>query len=500
MFSKSLPDRLARRAVAAALLVASLLAGCGVVAPADAPRAGSPVVITGAEGLAPPVVSAFARVFTPTSLVTLSDGGAAAAFVLVIAANDPADVQLRWRDAQAGAASRALRRVAAPRDGGIVVTPESAPLLEAGEGVYWTQRVDEADLAHRIAVLAPMTRLDAATRLEAYAAAASDGTPVGGDAIELARAFYYIAVVGDSVLWGNGLEDRDKIDTLVAAAIERRTGVRVVKQRLAVSAATLAPEDGDSPCGVGCFPESPMGAHSVTLQVESIEKPEQIDLLLLNGCVNDIGFVPILTPDATDDTLVAAAERYCGDEMQTLLARARERLPNAAIVVAGYYPFISAESDTAVLRVWEQVSGFLSGSASAQALSAAVRRSARFVVEAHAGIRAAVAAVDATDGPAVAFVDPEFGPSNATAAPDAWLWGLTADNRAIANLNLGLELYPEDALSGARVDVCFSATPTSGLLTCVYASVGHPNPTGARVYAEAIERELERIGVLTAGP
>ena len=41
----------------------------------------------------------------------------------------------------------------------------------------------------------------------------------GTDRIELVREFFYMATIGDSLMWGNGLRDEDKFPTLVANEI-----------------------------------------------------------------------------------------------------------------------------------------------------------------------------------------------------------------------------------------------------------------------------------------
>ena len=55
----------------------------------------------------------------------------------------------------------------------------------------------------------------------------------------------------------------------------------------------------------------------------------------------------------------------------------------------------------------------------------------------------------------------------------------------------------EDPLAEFRAKLCFQAVIVDPI-SCLYASVGHPNPTGARVYAAAILQALETNGIIPA--
>ena len=66
----------------------------------------------------------------------------------------------------------------------------------------------------------------------------------------------------------------------------------------------------------------------------------------------------------------------------------------------------------------------------------------------------------------------------------------------LVNLGIEVTLFPEDPIFGARNSACSSPLQEVGLIGCIYASVGHPNPPGERAYANAIINRLREFGLL----
>src|SRR5215510_2449522 len=103
-----------------------------------------------------------------------------------------------------------------------------------------------------------------------------------------------MVVLGDSVLWGQGLNPEDKFYSLVQAALTGNLDPQssVV---LAHSGATI---------GVGVTTnvaaidgEVPTSYPTILQQCESFtDSPESVDLVLMNGGLNDIDFRLILSP------------------------------------------------------------------------------------------------------------------------------------------------------------------------------------------------------------
>jgi hypothetical protein len=329
---------------------------------------------------------------------------------------------------------------------------------------------------------------------------------------------FRIASLGDSVVWGQGLLEPQKFSMLAADALTARYNGSIAvfaTDRCAHSGARIAPSAGDGPDPLAprlpgdfageCLSPVP----SVTAQVAgwtagtlAAGQGGEIDLVILDGGANDVGIFTIMNPSASDPALSAAITAACFTGMGTLLARVRATFPGAAIVVTGYYPIVSTESDMRflfpVVGALGLLAGALLGSVVVPLVPGAgpvgfgpletaalyewargrlITRSAIFATIANTSLAAAVAAA----GPRVALAIPAFGPTNAIFAPDPYIFG--------AGLSPG-GLVPLDPVAGARVAACLPADPRTTV-----ASIGHPNARGARAYADAIAATLPALGL-----
>ena len=495
----------------------------------------SPTLLISTEQLDPSAVGK-ETVFKVSSLFAIDSGdasaGLAAGFFITLATSEPDSVQVRLVDLESSRVTL-FTAVGPPR------TPEarsaaSAPrafndrvrsMLRGGGGVYWPVAGDGGThgLAHRYAIVIPEDLLRPFGRLELFTAQADDGTPLGAAHIELVDDFFYLVVLGDSVQLGNGLREDDKFSALVTEVIERETGRKVILQRYAQSGARIVPEEGDGICECNCIGEVPKVHTSISTQVDQIERPELVDLVLMGGCINDVGVGTILDLQTPSSDLTELTEQFCGVEMVRLLENVHRTVPQAGIVVTGYYQLIGPESDLFALQTWletHETESDADVSASAPTdepglaeesptyadhaedvaalIETLTTRSVVFLEGAHRNLNAAVNAVNAEidDGPMIAFADPGFGPENALFGPERWLWSMTNDSALFAGLDVDLEFFPEDPLAGLRAYVCPETNVLGELVACLYASVGHPNPLGARAYAIAIINELRELGVL----
>jgi len=433
-------------------------------------------------------------------------------FYLTVSADDGDDLKLRVRDT----------RTLVPLSVEHVPTPTAAPaadfaadllesssraILAAENGVYWVEPATQTTrgLQHRLGIALPAAALPPSTSVEVYATTTSTGAPAGGDSIELVRAFYYVAALGDSAMWGNGLEEKDKFTTLVADALERELGVHVIRVVMAISGATIRTHPADGVCKTRCGDgEVPEVFTSITTQANILPAPELYDLILLDGCGNDIQIERILAPTDNTTLIRELADEFCFAELANLLIRVRARAPQAPIVVTGYFPFVSADSDLSELGVWAVSQGINLGSEEELAATLAnfVVNSEVFQQATAAAMSAAVELVSSLDesDPGIAFVDPGFGPTNATFASEAWLWGLTRNVSVARQLNIDLSLFPEDPMLDERVDRCVLPNVAPFLLPCVYGALGHPNVAGAQAYATGIISVLRDLGVLAEQP
>ncbi len=161
-----------------------------------------------------------------------------------------------------------------------------------------------------------------------------------------------------------------------------------------------------------------------------------IDLVLVDGGINDVGvsnilFPPPIGPDPA--ALSSETARCCGDRMRGLLMDVARLFPNARVVVGGYYPIVTAESDPHQIPELITVLGLATAGLGAGALLLGfggeavlhpkmIARSKQFYDQSTAAIRGAIAQVNQGFRKDFRFADPMFGPRNAFAAPDSWLW------------------------------------------------------------------------------
>ncbi len=497
------------------LVVGTGWPGCDS-SPAPVLPAIEPVYILSAERLTPPPVG-LEKSYRPDYILDIRADGLAPSqsvgFILKVAATQPEMLKARLRDTSIGVKTDLVKisppdtSVPADTDAQLAALAEaSSYLLAAGQPVFSvvsdTLNNDPAG-GFRVAFLLPMDLLTATRTLECYVSSTPEGGSLAGDRINLVPDFFYLAVIGDSILWGNGLNHRDKFTTLAAERIEATTGKRVITQTWAITGARIVPSEEDGICGPYCFGEAPKARASITLQAELIEKPEMVDLIIMDGCINDIGIGTILDPETIAEDLIAMTQQYCGQEMAVLLENVRRRAPQAAIIVTGYFPIVSLQSDLFGIREFALVAGEQVDETDEEDIKAFIQavsaNSDIFYETSSASLAEAVAGVNAAnpDSPPAIFVDPGFGPANAVFAPEKWLWSLTMSNTIMKELvgNV-LKFFPEDSTLLTRIYVCLEEDVVDNAFQCLYASIGHPNPDGARAYARGVIDALGTIGIL----
>ena len=482
----------------AVLLYASILGGCGELGAPPPPP--SPVTIVATRGLTAPRVRASTPAFVPANVLALGEGKTARQFELTIASASPAALALEVQRRDNGAVQRAVRAEIAA---GAPLGADALAQLRRGTPLLQQLATNGVSATFRVAV--PDVSRSPVTVVRVFDSSAADGAPLQSDQFELVDGFIYMAAVGDSVIWGNGLREADKFTARVAAEIERTRGRRVVLQQLAISAAEIEPAPDDGVCAFDCFGETPTALTSVTAQVGLIQAADEVEYLLLNGCLNDLGVGGVLDPETTLAAIDAVVPVFCDEKMQALLATARAAVPNATIVVIGYYPIVGPTSDLFGVEALGITEGILptpdGGTLTATELrafrDAMAERSLAFTEVSSASLANAVAARRAAGDAKVLFVAPPFGPENAIFTADKLLWSMTADNPRYAALPLEVDLFPEDDTQDIRLIRCFGASIRVNPVLCLFDSVGHPNPDGAALIADEI---LSALGETGAAP
>ncbi|HEV7472631.1 MAG TPA: SGNH/GDSL hydrolase family protein [Pyrinomonadaceae bacterium] len=337
-------------------------------------------------------------------------------------------------------------------------------------------------------------------------------------------------VLGDSIMWGQGLREEEKFSSRVKCwlqeKIKREVNVHVEAHSGAIISGSAAAQPGFI-SGNGevnsTWPTiNQQLDHAINFYQESRTSPS---LILLDGCINDVGVKNLLAASTTLEDLRAQARARCGDDMQALLQRVRNGFPHAQVIVTGYYPIVSAQTaDNAFLRLL--VKKLNNQKPEAPRMTDKEMRQRLIAISdewyktSTASLYEAVVKTNSAGGPGlfpkVSFVEIQFGPEHVFAAPDSLLWNfmfaatnLSGLTKVIVLLSFGTTAYkPNDHMRESRVKSCEAtfkkpkgikedkkqkAAREDLFLICRYASLGHPNQMGALVYTEAIKGQLLQL-------
>jgi lysophospholipase L1-like esterase len=287
--------------------------------------------------------------------------------------------------------------------------------------------------------------------------------------------------MGDSIIWGQGLLPEEKFDTLVQQALLPQYPDGVNLESVAHSGAVIGAGGATGAPQAGEVPASRL---SIIEQCDGYANaPETVDLVLLDGGINDVGVAAILNPLAQIPSLDARVIDACHDGMLVLLKKvgAKFSKPTCRILVTGYYSILSAKSDplgvTKLLSLFGiAVPGFLDNDF--DFINPVLRRCEQFFDDSTRQLQQAIA--DAGD-PRITFVPSGFTDDNSVFVPGtSLLWSLTLDD----------EMEPQDPVAPARRPLCNAAFPDDLQLLdrerCYRASAGHPNVQGAVQFSKQI--------------
>ena len=289
-----------------------------------------------------------------------------------------------------------------------------------------------------------------------------------------------IMVVGDSIAWGQGLLDDQKYPALVADQLRQAT-----KRAVVYNAATdnLAHSGGvlDASAKGLCAPdlratygyaagEVPIG----TPDIQHCQSPATVtgspDLVLVDGCINDVGVLKIALSPGTD--LGNAVRDLCVAQVTSTITRVHTQFPNAKIVYTGYYPITDATSLFAMIRY---ASRFGWGAAAIAGLTDVyfAQRSADF----HTQVVNQVETVAIKAG--ALFADPDFKLGDAVFGTNTKLFDGLNDPMAPIRWDICKQVWSDNTVK------------LQSKAECPVASLGHPNPAGAKKYADAIMAQLK---------
>lgn len=368
-----------------------------------------------------------------------------------------------------------------------------------------------------------------------------DGISNGTRSVTIHSGPLNVLALGDSVMWGQGLADGHKFLALVGTWLGAQLGTQVQIRSLAHSGANIVPDPKDPPStvparestsatnltndmtsGTHTLGEIPNTYPTITYQAMTMGPkavdPNNVDLIVMDGCINDVTVTTILDPTVSDDAVRGIAATYCGPVMLGLLTQVHQLYPRARIVLTGYFPIASGLSDltflTAIatgvgvpvgsvvggtalpavgplvglpidpvtgLVIGATVGAFAGNAASPTYRSIATDHSNVFNDTARSALMGDVNQLNATAHADVAHLAAvPFQPVNSYASPATWLWLIPTD-----------AVPPKDDMYAQRVQLCVAGRLDAlTFAKCVAASAGHPNTLGAQQYAMAIETQL----------
>ena len=298
------------------------------------------------------------------------------------------------------------------------------------------------------------------------------------------RPFNFV-ILGDSIMWGQGLNTPGKFSSIVGMSLMGMIGGHPVNSiDKAHSGARIGTysDDSDRPANAtmvgGEVPEDyPTVLNQAMTLVPRQVDPATVDLILMDGCANDVGVLTVIAPTTTDDSIISSANQYCGLQMEQNLEKIHGLYKNAKIIVTGYFPIVSPQSDlTSIIALLVALNPAIGIAGGIDVRSKAIDHSTVFFAKSTSSLTSAIATANSRIGAnVIKYVAPTFDASNSYAAPNTFLWLVPAP-----------PTFPTqfDQVFWQRQVTCrqMLVMPVS----CPPASGGHPNALGALAYANAI--------------
>lgn len=322
-------------------------------------------------------------------------------------------------------------------------------------------------------------------------------------------------VVGDSLVWGQGLNEKDKFYFLTKNWLEedifagRRTvnlkvkahsGARIRLHDYEREALEKAGKDGTK----FYYPEINVSFPSIKTQVEiarkSYENPAAVNLVMLSGGVADITVAEILDPFKSNEKLREDVTKYCFEGMSRLLEHTAETFPNALIAVVGYYPIIT--SHTPMKKIVNDVLEIYNYPRWTKPLintplkrqffriyrKKMINRSRVWYEGSTVELRRAVEKLNSgfTHQRAV-FIESPFSEENGYGAKNTLLWNIAKKGEAADELSAERKIECRETLDALREKTQLKLRTR----VCELASIGHPNVEGSRAFARTIQNRLK---------
>ncbi|MBZ5492194.1 MAG: hypothetical protein LAO76_14790 [Acidobacteriia bacterium] len=281
-----------------------------------------------------------------------------------------------------------------------------------------------------------------------------------------------LLVIGDSVLWGQGLAHEHKTASILAEHL----GVEM--EMLAHSGAKIGFRDSYTVTMPSA--EVPCFFPTILQQLQEFNgDPASVQWMLMNGGINDVEIQRVFNPMIPQYELELHIRNHCGRDLLEILQLAAQKFPNARILLLGYYPALSHLSRAeGVESLYSLVHGVKFGPLFHADLfrNQVVEHCVRFWKLSTGLFRSAVEHVNREAGSQRAiFVDSGMEEANAAYAPESLLWECESNDPDKA---------PDHALAERRVAYELVGAGDLQKNQVLLSAVGHPNIAGAARMAE----------------
>lgn len=323
---------------------------------------------------------------------------------------------------------------------------------------------------------------------------------------------FELLVVGDSLIWGQGLDEKDKFYSLTRDWLEAEAFGRPRPVNLKVKAhsgATLkfnnAHAEAHRRAGRSethpYDPEVNVGFPSIWKQIE-VAADEYVsagngaaDMVMLTGGITDITVKKVLDPFGEEKWLYDEIRKYCRDHMLDVLEHISQKFPDALIAVVGYFPMLGPKTrGSRLFNAWLEamdypgylkpiVNNVVTRRFFSRMRKKGIERSRIWVTESDRNLKEAVDLHNAKVGRQQAvFLPSPLTEDHALETKDTRLFRMAKKGRV------------EDPLYDKRGEQCRATLPDLEAVTgidhsvrlCEIAAIGHPNAAGAKDYADAI--------------
>ena len=328
-----------------------------------------------------------------------------------------------------------------------------------------------------------------------------------------------VLVVGDSHISGQGLRQENKFYFLVTEwlkddIVELGAKVDLKVKAHAGSRLNLHPDELEAMRKSGedvdrfHFQEANLSSPSIRTQIDvaraEYKDPYSVDLVMLSGCITDVLVAYIVNPFYPEKKLRHRVDRFCGESMAGLLEHTANAFPNAHIVVVGYFPIASSNSDIkTMVRYFAKTVSFpqklqfiFTNPVSRQPLrllrNKIADRSRIWLTGSNRAIRKAVKRVNDRIGrPRILFVESPIDEDSSYATKKPLLWEIGKDHLP------NDETYNERKVGCAKVfgEMKYKHYGRLSTRMCELSSVAHPNIEGSKAYAEAIINALKATAI-----